>query len=146
MLRTLLKSKIHRATITGSDLHYVGSITLDPDLLGAAGLLPNEMVAVLDVENGARFETYVIPGDRGAREVKINGAAARLVHTGDKVIIIAYGAYSEVELVSYRPSVVHVDDRNQIVAVDHAVATLAAEPVDRSIDSTTVTAAAIHVR
>ena len=83
MQRTMLKSKIHRATVTASDLHYVGSITIDLDLLEAADVLPYEMVAVVDVDNGARFETYTIPGERGSREIKVNGAAARLVHHGD---------------------------------------------------------------
>jgi aspartate 1-decarboxylase len=82
MQRTMLKSKIHRGTVTASDLHYVGSITIDVDLLEAADVLPYEMVAVVDVDNGARFETYTIPGERGAREIKVNGAAARLVHQG----------------------------------------------------------------
>src|SRR4051794_37097037 len=98
MNRTMLKSKIHRATVTGSDLHYVGSITVDADLLEAADILEHELVHVLDVDNGARFETYTIAGERGSREIKINGAAARLVHTGDTVIIVSYAEYSEPEI------------------------------------------------
>ena len=92
MRRTMLKSKVHRATVTDSDLHYVGSITMDPDLLEAADILDHELVHVLDVDNGARFETYTIRGERGSGEVKVNGAAARLVHTGDTVIV---GRHSE---------------------------------------------------
>jgi aspartate 1-decarboxylase len=126
MQRTMLKSKIHRATITGSDLHYVGSITIDEDLLEAADLLAYEQVTVVDVNNGARFETYTIPGQRGSREIKVNGAAARQVHEGDTIIVISYGAYEEEELAAYAPTVVHVDADNQIVAVDANVASLIA--------------------
>jgi len=124
MNRTMLKSKIHRATITGSDLHYVGSITIDADLLDAADIREHEQVHVLDVDNGARFETYTIAGERGSGEIKINGAAARLVHTGDTIIVISYASYSEEELESYEPRVVHVDAENRIVTVDDAVAEL----------------------
>jgi aspartate 1-decarboxylase len=120
----MLKSKIHRATITGSDLHYVGSITIDADLLDAADIREHEQVHVLDVDNGARFETYTIAGERGSGEIKINGAAARLVHTGDTIIVISYASYSEEELESYEPRVVHVDAENRIVTVDDAVAEL----------------------
>jgi aspartate 1-decarboxylase len=119
--RTMLKSKLHRATVTGSDLHYVGSITIDPELLEAADVLENEQVQVLDVDNGARFETYAIAGERGSREVKVNGAAARLVHTGDTVIVISYADYDEDELSGYEPRVVHVDDQNRIVDVNALV-------------------------
>src|SRR6266511_449423 len=101
MNRTMLKSKIHRATITASDLHYVGSITVDPELLEAADILEFEQVAVVDVDNGARFETYTIAGDPGSGEIKINGAAARLVHDGDTVIIISYAGCSREELEHY---------------------------------------------
>jgi aspartate 1-decarboxylase len=118
MLRTMLKAKIHRATVTDCDLHYVGSITIDPDLLEAAEILEFEQVAVVDVDNGARFETYTIPGVRGSREIKVNGAAARLVHRGDTVIVISYAQYDERELADYRPRVVHVDAENEIVAID----------------------------
>jgi len=124
MHRTMLKSKIHRATITDSDLHYVGSITIDADLLDAADTLPYEMVAVVDVDNGARFETYTIPGERGSREIKVNGAAARLVHQGDTIIIISYGSYSQSELQTYKPRVVHVDADNEIIAIDDLVSPL----------------------
>ena len=111
MLRTMLKSKIHRATVTGSDLHYVGSITIDRDVLEAADIREHEQVHVLDIDNGARFETYVIPGGPG--DVILNGAAARLVHPGDKVIVITYAQYDEAELAAFEPRVVHVDEHNQ---------------------------------
>jgi aspartate 1-decarboxylase len=124
MRRTMLKSKIHRATVTGSDLHYVGSITVDADLLDAADILEHELVHVLDVDNGARFETYTIAGARGSGEIKINGAAARLVHTGDTVIVVSYGEYEKEELEMYEPVVVHVNQDNEIITVDSAVAEL----------------------
>lgn len=125
MQRTMLKSKIHRATVTASDLHYVGSITVDPDLLEAADILVHEQVAVVDVDNGQRFETYTIVGERGSGEVKVNGAAARLVHQGDTIIIISYAQYSREELATYEPLVVHVEQgTNRIIDVDDAVATL----------------------
>jgi aspartate 1-decarboxylase len=124
MNRTMLKSKIHRCRITDSDLHYVGSITVDEDLLEAADIHEHEQVHVVDVDNGARFETYTIAGRRGSGEIKVNGAAARLVHTGDTVIVISYASYDEAELASYEPRVVHVDADNSIVTVDDAVAEL----------------------
>jgi aspartate 1-decarboxylase len=120
----MLKSKIHRCRITDSDLHYVGSITVDADLLEAADIREHELVHVLDVDNGARFETYTIAGARGSAEIKVNGAAARLVHTGDTVIVVSYAEYDEQELDSYVPRVVHVSDDNRIVTVDDAVAEL----------------------
>ena len=124
MRRTMLKSKIHRATVTGSDLHYVGSITIDRDLLEAADIREYEQVHVLDIDNGARFETYTIAGEVGANQITINGAAARLVHTGDRVIVVSYAEYDEAELESYEAKVVHVDADNNIVRVDDAVAEL----------------------
>lgn len=126
MRRTMLKSKIHRATLTGSDLNHVGSITVDADLLAAADILEHEQVHVLDVDNGARFETYTIAGARGSGTVQINGAAARLVHPGDTVILISYADYEAAEIADYEPVVVHVDAGNDIIAVDDAVATLRA--------------------
>lgn len=126
MRRTMLKSKIHRATITASDLNYVGSITIDPDLLEAADILPHEQVHVVDVDNGSRFETYTIEGVRGSGAVQVNGAAARLVHPGDTVIVISYADYAAEDLERYEPVVVHVDRGNRIVAVDDAVAELVA--------------------
>jgi len=124
MNRVMLKSKVHRATVTDSDLHYVGSITVDPDLLEAADILEFEQVAVVDVDNGARFETYTIAGERGSGEMKVNGAAARLVHRGDTIIVISYGAYDREDLESYAPRVVHVDRENRIVEIDEQVAML----------------------
>jgi aspartate 1-decarboxylase len=124
--RTMLKSKIHRATVTACDLHYVGSITIDPDLLEAADMFGYEQVAVVDVDNGARFETYTIPGERGSREIKVNGAAARLVHRGDTIIVISYAQYDEAELRSHEPRVVHVNADNEILAVDGRVDALLA--------------------
>ena len=119
MRRTMLKSKIHRVTLTGSDLNYVGSITVDADLLEAADIREHELVHVLDVDNGARFETYTIEGPPGSGQVQVNGAAARLVHSGDKVIVVAYASYDEAELEAYEPRVVHVDADNRVVSVDN---------------------------
>jgi aspartate 1-decarboxylase len=120
----MLKSKIHRATVTGSDLNYVGSITIDPDLLEAADILVHEQVHVLDIDNGARFETYTLRGEPGSGEVRVNGAAARLVHHGDRIIVVSYADYDSAELADYEPVVVHVDRFNGIVAIDDAVAEL----------------------
>lgn len=117
MLRTMLKSKIHRATVTQADLHYVGSVTVDEDLMDAADLLPGEQVAIVDVTNGARLETYVIPGERGSGVIGINGAAAHLVHPGDLVILIAYALMDDAEARAYQPRIVHVDADNRIVAL-----------------------------
>jgi aspartate 1-decarboxylase len=114
MLRTMCKSKIHRATVTGADLNYIGSITIDPVLMEAADLLEFEQVAVVNVNNGARFETYVIPGERGKGEICLNGAAARMVHPGDKVIVISYAQYDEAEMETYRPQFIFVDEQNRI--------------------------------
>jgi len=126
MIRTMLKSKIHRATVTGSDLHYVGSITVDRELLEAADMRGHELVHVLDIDNGARFETYTIAGEPGSGEMRINGAAARLVHTGDTIIVVSYAGYDEAELERYEPRVVHVNADNRIVSVDDAVGELLA--------------------
>ena len=128
MHRTMLKSKIHRATVTDCDLHYVGSITIDEDLLDAADIREFEQVAVVDVDNGARFETYTIAGPRGSGDMKLNGAAARLVHHGDTIIVISYAVYDPDELDNYEPCVVHVDAQNQIINVDSEVATLLRAP------------------
>ncbi len=125
MNRTMLKSKIHRATVTDCDLHYVGSITVDPDLLEAADIREHEQVAIVDIDNGQRFETYTIAGERGSGAMKINGAAARLVHRGDTIIVLSYAQYDAVELEHYEPRVVHVEAAtNRIVTVDDAVASL----------------------
>lgn len=111
MLRTMMKSKIHRATVVAADLNYVGSVTLDSRLMKLADIRENEKVHVLDIDNGERFETYAITGGPG--DVILNGAAARLVHPGDRVIVITYADYDEEELESYKPRVVHVDSRNR---------------------------------
>jgi aspartate 1-decarboxylase len=115
MLREMMKSKIHRATVTQADLNYVGSITIDSELMAAADLLPNEKVDVLDVSNGARLSTYAIQGQHGSGVIGINGAAAHLISPGDIVIIIAYASVDEAELLTFSPSVVFVDGRNQQV-------------------------------
>ncbi|MGH4021780.1 MAG: aspartate 1-decarboxylase [Pseudonocardiaceae bacterium] len=115
MFRTMLKSKIHRATVTRADLNYVGSVTVDEDLMDAADLLPGEQVAIVDVTNGARLETYVIPGGRGSGVIGINGAAAHLVAPGDLVIMISYATMADAQARNYRPEVVFVDAGNRIV-------------------------------
>ncbi|HAZ63118.1 MAG TPA: aspartate 1-decarboxylase [Armatimonadetes bacterium] len=117
MLRTFCRAKIHRATITEADLNYVGSVTVDAELLRAADLLPYEKVSVVNVANGARFETYLIAGPAGSGTIALNGAAARLGHPGDLVIIIAYAQLDTAELADFRPAVVHVDAANRITAV-----------------------------
>jgi len=123
MRRRMMKSKIHRATVTDANLNYVGSISLDTDLMRRADILAWEQVAVLDIDNGARFETYAIPGQAG--QVCLNGAAARLVQPGDKVIVITYAEYEREELTTYVPRVVHVDGRNRVI--DEVSARLDAE-------------------
>ena len=133
MQRTMLKSKIHRATVTDCDLHYVGSITIDPCLLEEADIREFEQVAVVDIDNGARFETYTIAGQRGSGEMTVNGAAARLVHRGDTIIVISYAAYDPDELDNYRPRVVHVGAANEILRVDAEVATLLGSGDDRLV-------------
>ena len=115
MLRTMMTSKIHRATVTQADLHYVGSVTVDQDLLDAANLLPGEMLHIVDIDNGARLVTYTIAGERGSGVIGINGAAARLVHEGDLVILIAYGQMGDAEAREFEPSVVFVDAGNKII-------------------------------
>ena len=118
MQRQMLKSKIHRATITSCDVDYVGSITLDPDLMRQADLLPNEQVHVWDIANGARFVTYAIEGEPGSGIVQVNGAAARLVRNGDKIIIASFAAYDDADLERHSPVVVHVGADNEVTAVD----------------------------
>ena len=117
MRRRMMKSKIHRATVTDANLHYVGSITIDPLLLEAADILEYEQVAIVDIDNGNRFETYTILGEPGSGDMCLNGAAARLVHPGDKIIVISYADYEDAELKEYEPTVVHVDDRNRAISV-----------------------------
>lgn len=115
----MFKSKIHRATVTHSDLHYIGSLTVDLDLMDAADLLPGEQVAVVDVTNGARLETYLIAGERGSGVIGVNGAAAHLVAVGDTVIVISYAQLDDAEARAFTPTIVHVDARNAIAAVGH---------------------------
>ena len=124
MQRQMLKSKIHRAKITDCDVDYVGSITLDPDLMRQADMLVNEQVHVWDIDNGAPFVTYAIEGEQGSGTVQVDGAAARLVRPGDRVIIASFGAYDESDLDRYSPVVVHVGDANEVVAVDSDPAVL----------------------
>jgi aspartate 1-decarboxylase len=128
MMRIMMKSKIHRTTVTQADLDYVGSVTLDAALMEAADLLEGEQVAIVDITNGARIETYVIPGERGSGVIGINGAAAHLVHPGDLVIIISYGMMSNAEARALQPKVVHVDEQNRIVKLGNDLA----EPVPGS--------------
>ena len=123
-----MKSKIHRATVTQADLDYVGSVTLDAALMEAADLLEGEQVAIVDITNGARIETYVIPGERGSGVIGINGAAAHLVHPGDLVIIMSYAVLDDAEARSLEPRVVHVDEKNRIVKLGNDPA----EPVPGS--------------
>ncbi|MDR6268846.1 aspartate 1-decarboxylase [Arthrobacter russicus] len=115
MTRTMFKSKIHRATVTEANLHYVGSVTVDLDLLDAADILPGELVSIVDIDNGARLETYTIAGERGSGVLGINGAAAHLVHPGDLVILITYAQMSRAEALDFVPKIVHVNERNQMV-------------------------------
>lgn len=119
MQRTLMKSKIHRATVTGADMNYVGSITLDSTLMQLADIIEHEQVHVLDIDNGARFVTYAIRGGPG--DVVLNGAAARLVHPGDRVIVIAYGSYDEAEVATFEPRIVHVDHENRPTGALHSL-------------------------
>jgi aspartate 1-decarboxylase len=117
MMRIMMKSKIHRATVTQADLHYVGSVTMDEALMEAADLLHGEQVAIVDITNGARIETYVIPGARDSGIIGINGAAAHLVHQGDLVIIMSYAMMSEADARALEPRVVHVDGKNRVVKI-----------------------------
>ena len=128
MMRIMMKSKVHRATVTQADLHYVGSVTLDSALMEAADLLEGEQVAIVDITNGARIETYVIPGPRGSGVIGINGAAAHLVHPGDLVIIMSYALLKDAEARALSPTIVHVDEENRIVKIGNDPA----EPVPGS--------------
>jgi aspartate 1-decarboxylase len=129
MHRQMLKSKIHRATVTGCDVDYVGSISIDPELMRAADLLPNEQVHVWDIHNGARFVTYVIEGEPGSRAMQVNGAAARLTSEGHKIIVASFAAYDERDLSTHSPVVVHVNDRNEVVEVDSHPEVLLGSPL-----------------
>ena len=128
MMRIMMKSKIHRATVTQADLHYVGSVTMDADLMDAADLLEGEQVAIVDITNGARLETYVIPGPRGPGVIGINGAAAHLVHPDDLVIIMSYAMFDDADARTLVPTVVHVDETNRVVKIGNDPA----EPVPGS--------------
>jgi aspartate 1-decarboxylase len=128
MMRIMMKSKIHRASVTQADLDYVGSVTLDAALMEAADLLEGEQVAIVDITNGARIETYVIPGERNSGVIGINGAAAHLIHPGDLVIIISYAMLDDAEARGLQPKIVHVDEQNRIVKLGND----AAEPVPGS--------------
>lgn len=120
MFRTMMNAKIHRARVTEANLNYVGSITIDSDILDAVGMVPNEKVQIVNNNNGARFETYIIPGQRGSGIVCLNGAAARLVHEGDVVIIISYALIPEEKVATHQPKVALMDENNQIVEMLHA--------------------------
>lgn len=120
-MRTMLKSKIHRATVTQADAGYEGSITIDADLMEAADILPYEQVHVLDINNGARLVTYAIAGDRGAGQICMNGAAARLVDIGDIVIILTYRPLSDAEAAQHQPQLVYVDRNNRITRIGHVI-------------------------
>ena len=129
MQRHMLKSKIHRATVTGCDVDYVGSITIDPELMRAADLIPNEQVHVWDIDNGARFVTYVIEGEPESGTMQVNGAAARLTREGHKIIVGSFGAYDEADLRAYSPMVVHVGGANEIVEIDSHPEVLLGSPL-----------------
>ncbi|MGH9139351.1 MAG: aspartate 1-decarboxylase [Acidimicrobiales bacterium] len=121
MRRRMMKSKIHRATVTDADLDYVGSVSVDRELMDAADLLEYEQVAVVDIDNGARLETYVIEGERGTGEICLNGAAAHLVHPGDKIIVISYADVDDADLAAgWSPKIVHVDTRNRPISEEQA--------------------------
>lgn len=115
MFRQMMKSKIHRATVTEANLNYVGSVTIDQDLMDLVDILPDEKVQIVNNNNGARFETYAIPGPRGSGVICLNGAAARLVHPGDQVIIIGYGFYSDEESRAHKPKIAIMDESNRPV-------------------------------
>ena len=138
MMRVMMKSKIHRATVTQADLHYVGSISIDQDLMEASDLLEGEKVAIVDVTNGARLETYAIPAPRGSGMIGINGAAAHLVHEGDLVIIISYAMVDDAEARTLKPTVVHVDAHNRVVKLGDD----AGEPVPGATDQKRVSESA----
>ena len=135
MMRVIMKSKIHRATVTQADLDYVGSVAIDLDLMEAADLLEGEQVTIADITNGARLETYVIPAPRGSRTITINGAAAHLVKAGDLVIIMSYCLLSDAEARTLKPTVVHVDEDNNVVKLGENLS----EPVPGQPDQKWVT-------
>ena len=141
MLRTMFHAKIHRATVTEANLHYVGSVTVDQDLLDAADILPGELVAIVDVTNGARLETYTIAGERGSGVIGINGAAAHLIDPGDLVILIAYAQMDNAEARTYEPSIVHVDENNRIIRLGNEPAEAIQEGTQRPPQARTLSAA-----
>jgi aspartate 1-decarboxylase len=134
MFRTMLTAKIHRATVTHANLHYVGSITIDQDLLAASGILPGEKVSVVDVTNGSRLDTYTIAGEPGSGVIGINGAAAHLVGVGDIVIIIAYGLFETVEAQIFEPAIVHVDAANAIVEINADAASVSYAALEAGLE------------
>ncbi|MFZ9815613.1 MAG: aspartate 1-decarboxylase, partial [Candidatus Kapaibacteriota bacterium] len=121
MKRIMFKSKIHRATITQAELHYEGSLTIDTELMDAADLLPYEKVSIVNINNGERLETYIIPGERGSKTICLNGAAARKGAVGDRIIIISYATMSEEEARSYKPTIVLVNEKNDIIELSHSI-------------------------
>jgi aspartate 1-decarboxylase len=136
MHRTLMKSKLHRATVTDANLHYMGSITLDPELMELADILPHEQVQVVDIDNGARFETYAIRGERGSGDCCLNGAAARLVQPGDRVIVITYAAYSDADAREHQPRVVFCDEANRgVLRGPETPATPHPQPADDLVEA-----------
>lgn len=121
MKRIMFKSKIHRATITQAELHYEGSLTIDTELMDAADLLPYEKVSIVNINNGERLETYIIPGERGSKTICLNGAAARKGAVGDRIIIISYATMTEEEARSYKPTIVLVNEKNDIIELSHSI-------------------------
>ena len=121
MKRIMFKSKIHRATITQAELHYEGSLTIDTELMDAADLLPYEKVSIVNINNGERLETYIIPGERGSKTICLNGAAARKGAVGDRIIIISYATMSEEEARTYKPTIVLVNEKNDIIELSHTI-------------------------
>ncbi|HEY4557226.1 MAG TPA: aspartate 1-decarboxylase [Enteractinococcus sp.] len=144
MLRTMFHAKIHRATVTEANLHYVGSVTVDQDLLDAAGILPGELVSIVDVTNGARLETYTIAGERNSGVIGINGAAAHLINPGDLVILIAYAQMEDAEARTYQPRVVHVDEHNRIINLGADPAEAVQEGTQRPPQALSLTAARLN--
>ena len=141
MLRTMFHAKIHRATVTEANLHYVGSVTVDQDLLDAADILPGELVSIVDITNGARLETYTIAGERNSGVIGINGAAAHLINPGDLVILIAYAQMEDAEARSYEPNIVHVDEHNRIVSLGNEPAEALQDGTQRPPQARTLSAA-----